>query len=153
MPPWLTIAKSYVGLKEIPGKLHNPTIIGWLKAYALNIGRWGKGRDETPWCAVFVSHCLEAANLPSTRDARAVSYKTYGKPSKMVPGAILVLKKKSKGGDKRSGSRTGYHVCFLLESQKHYFKVLGANQRNSVSVARYSKKAYALKAIRWPIGA
>lgn len=149
--PWLTIAKSYVGLKEIPGKLHNPTIIGWLKKFALNIGRWGKGRDETPWCAVFVSQALDAAGYRTSEDARAASYVTYGRPSKFVPGAVIVIKRKRKGADRATGSRAGYHVGFLIETQRHYYKILGGNQRNRVSVALYSKKGYDVKAIRWPV--
>ena len=149
--PWLTIAKSYIGIKEVKGKLHNPTIVGWLKRFALNIGRWGKNRDETPWCAVFVSHCLEAAGYASTRNARAVSYATYGKPSKFVPGAIVVLRRKRKDGPNTTGSnRGGYHVAFLIELRKHYFKVVGGNQRNSVSIASYSRANYECVAIRWP---
>lgn len=154
MPPWLTIAKSYVGLKEIPGKLHNPTILGWLKSYALNIGPWGKGRDETPWCAVFVSHCLETAGLESTRDARAKSYATYGKPSKVRQGAIMVLRRKRKNGKNITGSnRGGYHVLFLDKINRHFYWGWGGNQRNRVSRAAYSKVNYELVALRWPTGA
>jgi uncharacterized protein (TIGR02594 family) len=148
--PWLTVAKSYVGLKEIPGKLHNPTIIGWLKRFALNIGRWGKNRDETPWCSVYVSHCLEAVGLKSTRDARAVSYATYGRPSKFRAGAIIVIRRKRKGPNVTGSNRGGYHVAFLLENRKNWYKVVGGNQRNGVSIASYSKKNYELIALRWP---
>ena len=63
MPTWFDVAMSYRGLREVRGKLHNPTIVGWLRDFGRNIGRWGQSRDETPWCAVFVSHCLEAAGL------------------------------------------------------------------------------------------
>lgn len=64
-----------------------------------------------------------------------------------------MLKRKRKGADKRSGSRTGYHVCFFLSQSKYFYKVVGANQRNRVSIAYYSKKHYAVKALRWPLGA
>jgi len=152
MPPWLTIAKSYVGLKEIPGKLHNPTILGWLKRYALNIGRWGKSRDETAWCAVFVSNCLEAAGYPSTRDARAASYKTYGKASRPKRGAIVVLRHRKKGDDPNvTGSASGgYHVLFLDKFTHNFIWGWGGNQHNSVSHAAFSKKNFEVCAIRWP---
>jgi len=147
----LDIAESYVGLKEIKGVGHNPTILGWLRKFADNIGRWGKSRDETPWCAVFVSHVLEAAGFASTRDARAVSYATYGRPYKFVPGAVIVIKRRRKGADKATGSRAGYHVGFLLRATKSHYYIVGGNQRNRVSRAWYSKKLYECKAIREPV--
>lgn len=30
-PRWLTIARSYIGVREIKGPKHNPTIMGWLR--------------------------------------------------------------------------------------------------------------------------
>lgn len=153
MPDWLTIAKSYVGLKEIPGRsLHNPTILGWLKRYALNIGKWGQSRDETPWCAVFVSHCLEKAGYESTKDARAISYATYGRPSKLKQGAIVVIRRRKKDGPNITGSgRGGYHVFFLDKVTNNFLWGWGGNQKNRVSRAAYSKKNYEIVAIRWPI--
>lgn len=147
----LDIAESYVGLKEIKGVGHNPTIIGWLKKFADNIGRWGKSRDETPWCAVFVSHVLESAGFASTRDARAVSYATYGKPSKFVPGSVIVIKRKRKGSDKATGSRAGYHVGFLLRTTHTHYLILGGNQRNKVSRVWYPKTKYHCVAVREPV--
>jgi uncharacterized protein (TIGR02594 family) len=153
VPPWLTIAQSYVGLKEIPGRsLHNPTILGWLKRYAQNIGLWGKSQDETPWCAVFVSHCLEEAGYESTRDARAASYITYGRASKPKPGAIVVIRRRKKSGPNITGSgRGGYHVFFLDKITKNFIWGWGGNQKNQVSRAAYSKKNYEIITIRWPV--
>lgn len=153
MPLHLDIAESYVGLKEIKGVGHNPTIIGWLKKFALNIGRWGKSRDETPWCAVFVSHVLEAAGFASTRDARAVSYATYGKPSKFVPGAVIVIKRRKTGADSSTGSRAGYHVGFLLRVTHTHYLIVGGNQSNRVSRVWYPKAKYEVKACRQPLPA
>jgi uncharacterized protein (TIGR02594 family) len=149
--PWLEIAESYVGLKEIKGVRHNPTILGWLRNFGKNIGRWGKSRDETPWCAVFVSHCLDAAGMQSTESALAASYVTYGKPSKFTPGAVIVIKRKKTGADSSTGSRAGYHVGFLMRITRDYYVILGGNQHNRVSVRRYSRRRYDVKAMRWPI--
>ena len=49
-PSWLKIARSYEGLKEIPGPRHNQTIIRWLG----KLKAWWSD-DETPWCGVFVA--------------------------------------------------------------------------------------------------
>jgi uncharacterized protein (TIGR02594 family) len=148
----MTIAESYIGLKEIPGRsLHNPTVLGWLKRYALNIGKWGQSRDETPWCAVFVSHCLEEAGYESTKDARALSYKEYGVPSKLKRGAIVVIRRRKKNGPNVTGSgRGGYHVLFLDKVTKHFIWGVGGNQKNRVSRAAYSKANYQIVAVRYP---
>jgi uncharacterized protein (TIGR02594 family) len=151
MPLHLDIAESYVGLKEIKGVKHNPTIVGWLRSFAKNIGSWGKGRDETPWCAVFVSHCLAAAGFTTTLSALAVSYATYGKPSKLVPGAVLVIKRKRTGSDKSTGSRAGYHVGFFLRSRTGALYILGGNQGNRVSRRWFPLAKYDVVAVRWPV--
>ena len=151
MPLWLEIAESYVGLKEIKGVGHNPTILQWLKKHALNIGRWGRSRDETPWCAVFVSHCLASAGYATTESALAASYKTYGKPAKFVPGSVIVIKRKKAGRDKATGSRAGYHVGFLLRTTHSHVYILGGNQRNRVSRGWYPKSKYDIVAVREPV--
>ena len=151
MSPWFEIAESYVGLKEIKGVRHNPTILGWLRDFGKNIGRWGKSRDETPWCAVFVSHCLASAGMTTTQSALAASYATYGKPSKLTPGAVIVIKRKRTGSDSSTGSRAGYHVGFLIRITSTHYIILGGNQGNRVSRRRFSRKKYQLTACRQPI--
>jgi uncharacterized protein (TIGR02594 family) len=139
-----------VGLREIPGHENNPTILGWLKRHALNIGKWGKSRDATPWCAVFVSHCLAEAGYEATDDARAASYISYGRPSKPNQGAIVVIRRK-RGPNVTGSGRGGYHVMFLDKFTKQFIKGWGGNQKNRVSYAAYSKKNYEVIALRWPL--
>jgi uncharacterized protein (TIGR02594 family) len=57
-PHWLPIARKYIGLTEIPGKAHNPTILRWLT----ELKAWWKD-DETPWCGTFVAAVLREAGL------------------------------------------------------------------------------------------
>lgn len=151
VPLHLDIAESYVGLREIKGVGHNPTILGWLRDFGKNIGRWGKSRDETPWCAVFVSHCLASAGMTTTESALAASYATYGKPSTLIPGAVIVIKRKKTGADSSTGSRAGYHVGFLVRVTRDHFIILGGNQGNSVSRRRFPRKRYELVAVRQPV--
>lgn len=42
--PWILEVRKYIGLKEIKGSKHNPTIIGWLK----HLGAWWFN-DEESW--------------------------------------------------------------------------------------------------------
>ena len=145
------VASSYKGLRELPGKLHNPTILGWLKKHALNIGRWGKSRDETAWCAVFVSHVLEACGYEATNDARAVSYKTWGVAANPKRGAIIVIRQRKQSEKNPTGSnRGGYHVLFLDKITKHHYWGVGGNQKNRVSRAAFNKRGWELVACRQP---
>lgn len=150
-PPWLAEAWSWVGTKEAPGKKNNPTIIGWLRKFADNIGNWGKGRDSTAWCAVFVSKCLAAAGIDGTNHALARSYATWGRPSKLNRGSIIVIQRKIKGEDRTTGSRAGYHVGFLLAVRKYHYVILGGNQSNEVRVTYFPKSRYNVVAVRAPV--
>lgn len=68
--PWIAEARKYIGLTEIPGKNHNPTILNWLHG----LKAWWKN-DETPWCGVFAAHCLRAGNRDIPKDwMRAKEY-------------------------------------------------------------------------------
>jgi len=147
----LLVAESYIGLKEIKGVGHNPTILGWLRRHALNIGNWGKSRDETPWCAVFVSHCLETCGYASTNDARAASYKTYGTPGTFAKGDVIVLKYKRRGPEQSTGSRAGYHVGFFVRATKTHFLVVAGNHQNRVTRSWYSRKRWDVAAVRTPV--
>ena len=53
---WVAEARKHIGLKEIPGKQHNPVIVNWLKS----LKAWWVD-DETPWCGTFVAHCCRTA--------------------------------------------------------------------------------------------
>lgn len=138
-PPWLIKAKSYVGLKEIPGPTHNSTILQWLNA----LGAWWKD-DETAWCGVFVAYCLQAGGqypIPKLW-FRAKEWSEYGsllRPDRLAPGAILVF-----------GRTGGGHVGFYVGEDRLYYHVLGGNQSNGVNVSRILKSR--LIASRWPKG-
>ena len=148
------IALSYVGTKEIPGPKHNPTIVGWIRKFGRNLrSRLARLRDETAWCAVFVSAVLHQAGFPDTGSALAISYATYGKPTRFKRGAIIVIKRKRKGKDEKTGSRAGYHVGFLLKVTRSYYVIVGGNQRNQVKVSWYPRRAYAVIAVREPLAA
>lgn len=135
-PNWLKIARSYDGLKEIPGPRHNQTIIRWLG----KLSAWWRD-DETPWCGVFVAHCMQESNLPYPKFyMRAKVWADYGsllRRDRLAPGAILVF-------DRAGGGHVGFYVG---EDAGHYF-VLGGNQANAVNVMKLGKSR--LVASRWP---
>lgn len=137
-PKWLSIARSYVGTKEIPGKKHNSVILSWLA----KLNAWWRD-DETPWCGVFVAHCVREAGLPVPANwMRAKAWADYGanlRSTHVAPGAILVFA--------RAG---GGHVGFYVGEDKLYFYVLGGNQSNETNIAKIAKARCI--AIRWPKG-
>ena len=143
-------ALEYVGTKEVPGVEHNQTVVGWLECFAKNIGSWGQSRDETAWCAVFVSMVLHECGYRGTDDARAASYLKWGKPSKLDKGCVVVIKRQGGGQDNRTGSRAGYHVGFLNRVTKNYIVILGGNQSDSVRVSYFPRARYDIIALRKP---
>ena len=137
-PKWLKIAETYTGLAEIRGPKHNKVILGWLD----KLGAWWRN-DETPWCGVFVAHCLDFVDQPyPTMYMRAKAWADYGsllRRDRLAPGAILVF-------DRAGGGHVGFYVG---EDAGHYF-VLGGNQGNAVNVMKLGKSR--LLASRWPKG-
>jgi len=137
-PRWLRTAYSFEGLRETPGPRHNATILGWLT----RLRAWWRD-DETPWCGVFVAHCMQEAGLPYPRlYMRAKAWSDYGallRPDRLAPGAILVFN--------RAG---GGHVGFYVGEDTGHYYVLGGNQSNAVNVMKLGKSR--LVASRWPRG-
>ena len=140
IPLWITIALGYRGLREIPGKQHNPTIINWLT----KLKAWWK-EDETPWCGTFVATCLREANLsiPSAW-YRAKAYETYG-VSKLIdpiPFGAICTKTRTGGG----------HVFFAVAQSRDGLTVfgLGGNQGNMVNISAFKRSD--ITAVRWPAG-
>ena len=137
-PRWLRTAQTFDGLREVVGPKHNKTILGWLE----KLNAWWRD-DETPWCGVFVAHCMQEVGLPfPTYYMRAKGWADYGsllQRERLVPGAILVF-------DRAGGGHVGFYVG---EDAGHYF-ILGGNQGNAVNVMKLGKNR--LLASRWPKG-
>lgn len=140
IPEWLKIAYSYLGLTEISGRTHHPTILKWWK----DIGLSGIKDDETPWCAGFVGGVLVEAGLPSTRSGAARSYQTWGKKlNHPAVGAVVTFWR---------GSRSGWkgHVAFVAGKDQHgRLMCLGGNQANQVNIKAFSRDR--VLGFNWPI--
>lgn len=141
-PPWITVARSLIGQREVPGPANNNWIAqGWAR-----LGAGWFNADSVPWCGFFVAHCLQAAGLtyPGRGEfARALRWATWGSACpRPVNGAIGV---KSRQG--------GGHVFFIVGEtpDRTHYKALGGNQSNMVSIVDIPKSV--VTAIRWPEGA
>lgn len=122
-PAWMLTAEKEIGTRETSsGLTSNPRIIEYQRATRLD-EPWL--RDETPWCAAFVSWCLEHGGAVNPRFAKARRFLTYGDKVKVPQfGDILVF---SRGKNPEQG-----HVCFYVLDIGGDYEVLGGNQRNSV---------------------
>lgn len=138
-PSWIANARSKIGRTEIVGPKHNTWISqGWAKLKA----GWFND-DETPWCGFFIADCLNDVGLPYPKNfPAAASFATFGTASPARLGAI--------GVKARTG---GNHVFFIVGEtpDKLYYKALGGNQSNRVSIVDIRKSD--VTAIRWPQGA
>lgn len=124
--PWIKEAKSLIGLKEINGVNHNPTIKSWLKSLK---AAWTD--DETPWCGTFVAHCLSSAGRSIPKHwYRAKEYLNYGTELTSPAYGCIAVKSRAGGG----------HVFFVVgETSDGAIVGLGGNQNNQVSLAKFSK--------------
>lgn len=137
-PPWLKVARSYIGMREVKGPDHNTVLVKWW----VKLGAPWFRDDETAWCGEFVAACLMEAGLTWPKNfAAALSYRDYGSASPAQLGAI--------GVKQRVG---GGHVFFIVGEtpDKAFYKALGGNQGDMVSIMDVRKAD--VVAIRWPAG-
>lgn len=135
IPQWLDRAYRYRGLKEIPGKRHNPIIVKWLKTLR---AAWSD--DEVPWCGTFVREMMRQVNLSGPQHwYRALAWATWGISVTPRMGAVMV--KKRKGGG---------HVFFYAGETNTHYLGLGGNQANCVNITPFPKGE--IIACRWPVG-
>lgn len=145
-PKYLSAARAWVDVAEIPGAKSNPKIKDmWC---SLPGGTWfweNFGRDDSklPWCGAFVARVLKSDGLAIPLNyARAMAWSDYGAQSSVqVLGSIVVLK--------RDG---GGHVGFVtgLNPAQTMVRVLGANQDDAVNERWFSVDR--MVAVRRPTG-
>lgn len=135
---WLTVAKTQLGIKEVPGPDSNPEIQKYFRSTTLG----GRPEDDVPWCSAFVNWVLEQACYRGTRKANARSWLKWGLAVEPRVGAIVVLWRVSPDG--RQG-----HVGFCTEVLPGKVVLLGGNQNDKVC-----RQEYAFGRVlgsRWPL--
>ena len=134
--PWMTAATDQLGIKEIAGSKHNPSIIG----YHATTG--GFKDDETPWCSSFVNWAIIQASIKGTNSARALSWNGWGQ-SLNTPayGSIAIINYgKGKG-----------HVGFVVGvNSSGSIILLGGNQSNMVKYSAFSPSS--ISGYVYPLG-
>ncbi len=137
---WFQEARRLLGVKEEPGVRNNPKILQWATVQGLK----EYDADSTPWCGLFVGHCVSATldrEPTPTELLSARSWARFGIPSAPTIGAVMVFWR---------GSPTGWqgHVGFYAGESQDAYRVLGGNQSDSVSLAWLPKQR--LVTSRWP---
>lgn len=120
-------AYKFLETTEIDGPKSNPLITQWI----LGSASWLNPDDsKTAWCGCFrgAIGVLTFTGTPSEY-YRALSWKNWGKKSDIYSspkGSTVILK--------RDG---GYHVGLKDKISKDNIYILGGNQKNKVSIAKY----------------
>jgi uncharacterized protein (TIGR02594 family) len=133
----LSVARSQLGISETenPSRIveyHRETKLP--KAYHT---------PQTSWCGSFLSWVFARAGVSGVQSAAARDWLRWGKPSpKPVMGCVMVF---SRGNSPSSG-----HVGFFVGEEGPNYLILGGNQGNKVSVAKYSKARLLPQGIRIP---
>jgi uncharacterized protein (TIGR02594 family) len=139
-PPWLKRAFADLGLHELPGAAARPRII---EMYA-KAGHPEIKSDEVAWCSAALNTWMVESNSRGTGSLAARSWLTWGRAvdiRKVIPrGAVLIFR--------RGNSSWQGHVCLCLEDRGDILTVIGGNQSDGVTIARYRKAA--LIGARWP---
>ena len=146
--PWYDIAQAEQGITEISeaGK-HNKRI---LEYHATTT--FGARTDEVPWCSSFVNWVMIQSGIKGTNNALAKSWAVWGMNSNIpFKGAIVVIKRKNKTSDLKTGSSTGYHVGFFETLTQTTITIFGGNQSNKVKTSTFYLRSYEVVAYRRPI--
>lgn len=141
--PWLVEARRLIGLREIKGPDNNAEIV----RLRMDAGT-GIRNDDEAWCSDFVGGCMKRAFVEPTKNPAARSWIHWGidvresKLEDIPPGAILVFERPPNPWEGHVGFAVGY-------TSDGFFKLLGGNQSDSVSIV--DKSVTLLIAARWPV--
>lgn len=132
------LAQRFVGeIRELPGAAQHP-FIQW--AHML-CGLGPDQPDEVPWCSSWLNAIAWALRLPRSKSAAARSWLTVGQGVRLEearPGFDVVVL--TRGAGKPPGAdviAAPGHVGLFAGREGDQVLVLGGNQANGVSVARF----------------
>lgn len=131
--PWVALARKYIGLEEIKGTRHNPTIIKWLDEmgqFSNEARAWWR-EDETPWCGLFVGWVLG-------RSGRYVVKEWY-RAKEWISPQLTELSAPAYGSIAVMSRVGGGHVGFVVgKDDRGNIMLLSGNQNDMVSIAAFS---------------
>lgn len=128
-----SMAQRYVGLKEVQGTTANPAILKMLRLD----NKWPKD-DAVPWCSAFINYICWQLHLPRSKSLAARSWLGVGTPipfSSARPGFDVVIL--NRGGSPLPSEPGPGHVGFYAGTEERFVIILGGNQGDKVSLARF----------------
>ncbi len=131
------IARRFVGIHERAGADDHPLI-----RFCHSLTEGGEAGDDVAWCSSFAQLPCFILDLPRTRSKAARSWLAVDAPSidlhNAMPGFDVVIFKRGVGAQPGAGILNAPgHVAFYSHTDGDYVVVLGGNQGDSVSLARY----------------
>jgi uncharacterized protein (TIGR02594 family) len=134
---WLQEAISHIGMREVAGAGNNMELVHDIQTVAPEYDR-----DETPWCAGFVSFCLVKAGLKASKKPLwALSY-ADGYGVKLAGPALGAIAVKSRTG--------GGHATFVAgRTAGGLLACCGGNQNDAVNISGYAQGMFN-KGFFWP---
>ena len=138
------VAKSFAGVEEKSGAKDNPFILAFLASCQRGTDAH-ELRDEIPWCSGFCSFSCMTARFERSLSLRARSWLRIGsavEPGRERVGDVVII---GRGKHKPPATviKAPGHVGFLAKEIPHplgkasSIHILGGNQGDSVSVARF----------------
>lgn len=138
------IGARFIGTREVAGSLDNPMIMAMLKLTAEGGWNGWPEHDEVPWCSGFANLVCWLVRLPRSKSLLARSWLAVGRPIALeeawAANDVVVLKR---GGGHQPGPdnlTAPGHVGFFSAVEGGEILVLGGNQGNAVSLARYPRE-------------
>lgn len=126
--PWIVEAKRHIGIEE---NKDAPRITKWVQDLKLSWFTSTFRASTVAWCGVFTARCMQVSNLAYPKMwMRAMDWSNWGvKLNRPIDGCVVVFNRKGGG-----------HVGFVMgETMDGYLSVLGGNQNNRVTVAKFDK--------------
>lgn len=134
------IARNYLGVKEFPGAQKNNSLI---MAMHHSVATWPEN-DETPWCSAFVNWvCFQLQPFVPMSDS--LMARSWLKVGNMVPlsaaerGFDIVIFQRGTGAQPGPEvlNAPGHVAFFSSRTKDGLVEVLGGNQGNAVTLAKY----------------
>lgn len=139
---WMSIALGEVGQAGVDGPGNNARILEYFRETS-----YPNATDEVAWCSAFVNWVMKKAGYVGTKNALASSWASWGKSSKDVVGAIVIVYPK---GTKFEAGKAGSHVGFYCGTRDNRIRILGGNQKNQVNEMGFHLDSYSVQGYRWP---
>jgi len=133
------LAQRFVGaITERPGVADHPFIV-----WCLSIVGLSDAHDEVPWCSAFVNAICWMLRLPRSKSAAARSWLGIGRAvaleDAIVGSDVVIL---ARGSGEQPGAdviQAPGHVGFYAGHDVGSVSVLGGNQGNGISIARFHR--------------